>query len=82
MSATLIPSKLAAKNSSLDAYSNANSANWFASSTNVSFLPTKSVSQPKTIEAPTVLSAFTFEIAAPSVDSLSALLAATFCLFS
>ncbi|MNL42383.1 hypothetical protein D3C87_1648370 [compost metagenome] len=48
---------------------------------NASFLATKSVSQFKEIITPKVLSSFTLAITAPSEESLSALLAATFCPF-
>ena len=78
MSETDIPLKSAAKNSSLEAQFKASCANSLAKLTKLSFFPTKSVSQPNTIETPTVLFSFTFAIAAPSVDSLSALFAATF----
>jgi len=57
------------------------SANSFASFKKFSFFPTKSVSHPKTIATPTVLSSLIFTTAAPSLESLSALLAATFCPF-
>jgi hypothetical protein len=45
------------------------------------FFPTKSVSQASTIATATVLSPLIFATATPSLDSLSALLAATFCPF-
>jgi len=61
-SATVIPPKSAAKNSSFV----------------LKLIATKSVSHPKTIATPAVLSAFTFEAATPSEDSRSALFAATF----
>ena len=77
-SATVIPPKSEANNFSLVAKFNA----WFAKSvanfTKDSFLPTKSVSQFNVTATPAVLSALITAIAAPSVDSLSERLAATF----
>jgi len=70
--------KSEANNSSLVAKFNAWLAKSFANFTNASFLPTKSVSQFKVIATPAVLSALITATAAPSVDSLSERLAATF----
>ncbi|MCY1220229.1 hypothetical protein D9M72_322350 [compost metagenome] len=81
LSATVIPLKSEAKNSSLDEKLIAFSTNSLAKVTKASFLPTKSVSQFKVIIAPLVLSALTKETAAPSVDSRSERFAATFCPF-
>ena len=78
LSATVIPPKSEAKNSSLELKLRAASANSCANFTKFSFLPTKSVSQPNTIATPDVASAFTFATAAPSEESLSALFSATF----
>ena len=77
-SATVIPLKSAAKNASLVSKFKASAAKSVASFTKPSFFPTKSVSQFNVITTPAVLSAFTTAMAAPSVDSLSERLAATF----
>ncbi|MNE39295.1 hypothetical protein D3C80_1332400 [compost metagenome] len=74
--------KSEAKNSSLLEKLIAFSTNSLAKVTKASFLPTKSVSQFKVMIAPLVLSALIKETAAPSEDSRSERLAATFCPFS
>ena len=56
----------------------ANSASSLAKAIKLSFLATKSVSQLRETITPVELFELTFAIAAPSEDSLSALLAATF----
>jgi hypothetical protein len=60
---------------------NAIAAISFAKSTNESFLATKSVSQLRVMATALFLASLTNAIAAPSVDSRSARLAATFCPF-
>jgi hypothetical protein len=59
----------------------ATSANSLANALYESFLATKSVSHAKTIATPDVLSVFILVMAIPSLASLSARLAATFCPF-
>ena len=80
-SATEIPLKSAAKNSSFELKFKAKLAISVAIFTKLSFIPTKSVSQFNVITTPVVFASFTTAIAAPSVDSLSDLFAATFCPF-
>ena len=76
-----MPPQSAAKKASFELVFNAMSANSLANAMKFSFLPTKSVSHPKTIATPSVWFALIFETAAPSDESLSALFSATFCPF-
>ena len=80
-SSIVILSRLDFNNSSLELQFNPTSAIWCAKSIKSAFLPTKSVSHARTIPTADVLSSFEIAIATPSEDSLSALLAATFCPF-